>query len=646
MPNTIHSGSAGTLGRSLDWFIPIVLISIVFVIYGQVQGFQFVNYDDNLYVTANSHVKAGLSFSAVRWAFTTGHASNWHPITWLSHLLDVTLFGENAGWHHLVNVLFHAANACLVFLLLRWMTAQTWPSAFVAALFAVHPLHVESVAWVAERKDVLSTLFWLLAMIAYVRYTRRNSASAYVAALLFFSMGLMAKPMLVTLPAVLLLMDYWPLERLSGTRARRVIIEKLPFFVMAAASCVVTFWVQRSGHSVTAIDALPVGLRVENAVVSYGRYILMTVWPVRLAAFYPHPGPGLSIWSVIISGVFIVAVSIGVVAARRTRPYLLIGWLWYLGTLIPVIGLVQVGAQALADRYTYVPLIGLFIMAAWGVQGMGWLTRSRKGALLAGIPASGILVIFSVLAMIQTQYWRDSAALFGHALRVTSGNYLAHKNLGVALAEKKRYAQAADEYIKGIRAKGNDPDLYYDLANAFAEMGRPGDAVAQYRKAIAIKPDHTEAHYNLANALARQGQFDAALAEYGAVLKSDPAHLGALVNTGNTLAMLHRPAEAMPRYQEALQIDPGNEEALTNLGNVLVEQGKFDEAVPYYVRSVERNPRNIDAYGNMGFALMKLGRTDEAAKAFARVLNLDPGNARARDSLRAIDAARENASAK
>lgn len=628
---------------SITALIALFLVGVVFVIYGQVQGFQFVNYDDNLYVTSNLHVKAGLSFETIRWAFTTGHASNWHPVTWLSHLLDVTLFGETAGWHHLMSVFIHALNACLLYWLLQRMTSRVWPSAFVAALFAVHPLHVESVAWVAERKDVLSTLLWLFTSIAYVRFVQRNSASAYVAALLFFTVGLMAKPMLVTLPAVLLLMDYWPLNRMSNAKPTWLVIEKAPFVVIAAASCVITFLVQQSGHSITAIDMLPIGVRVENAIVSYGRYILMTAWPSGLAPFYPHPGAALPWWQVAVSGAVLVAVSIAAIATRRTRPYLLVGWLWYLGTLVPVIGLVQVGAQALADRYTYVPLIGLFIMVAWGAGDCDFARRTKSGPLFLAIPAVGILLALSVVAMIQTQYWRDSITLFEHALRVTSGNYLAHKNLGVALANQKRYEQAAAEYVKGIQVKSNDADLYYNLANALAELGRPKDALAQYRKAISVEPDHAEARYNLGNILARQGQFDDALAEYAAVLKKDPAHLGALVNMGNTLAMLRRPAEARPRYEEALKLDPGNEEALTNLGNVLVEQGKFEEAIPYYKRSAERNPRNVDAYGNMAYALMKLGRVDEASKAFSEVLRIDPGNARARDSLRAIAAAKGEA---
>ncbi len=639
---------------SWHWAVFFVLATLTLSIYVQVAGFEFVNYDDNLYVTDNDHVKSGLTFEGIQWAFTTGHASNWHPLTWISHMTDVSIFAENPSGHHVVNVLFHLANACLLFVLLRRTSGEMWPSAFVAVLFAVHPLHVESVAWIAERKDVLSTFFWIATMLFYSEYARRGALSHYFAALLFFAFGLMSKPMLVTLPAVLLLTDFWPLKRIDPERSflsqsARLVLEKAPFILLAAASCVITFVMQRSGHSIAAVDVLPIGLRFENAIVSYAKYVMMTIWPSHLAVFYPHPGPSLPTWHVILASIFLVACSLLVVAMRKTRPYLIVGWLWFLGTLVPVIGFVQVGAQALADRYTYVSMIGLLIMAAWTGRDIGRLgsnvspqeTSGSRRFYLA-IPAAAIILCMSIVAAVQVSHWRSSITLFEHALRVTSRNYLAHKNLGVAFAKQKKHDKAAAEYLNGIKAKANDPDLYYNLGNALDEMGRRDEAVIAYRKALQVDPEHAESHYNLANVLARQQKFDEALAEYGRLLSIDPAHLGGLVNLGNTLAMLRRPAEAMPRYQEALRLDPKNEEALTNLGNTLAEQNKFQEAIEYYKRSVSVNPKNADAYGNMGYSLLKLGRIDDAEQAFSQVLRLEPSNERANQSMKAIQSARKN----
>jgi Flp pilus assembly protein TadD len=646
-----------TRPRSVSVFgVCLFLIVITLAVYGQVLRFDFLNYDDNLYITGNPQVKAGLTLEGVRWAFTTGHASNWHPVTWLSHMLDSSVFGEKPAGPHLINLLLHALNACLLFLLLCRMTDDFWPSAFVAALFAIHPLHVESVAWLAERKDVLSTLFGLLTMIAYTVYVARRRAGLYLLTIVLYAIGLMAKPMLVTLPVVLLLIDFWPLRRFDAAKpflrqAVPFVAEKLPFLVLAAASSIITFLVQQGGHSVAPVDVLPMGLRIGNAIVSYVRYILMMFWPADLTVFYPHSGPALPLSSVAVSLSVLIGLSIPISVWWRSRPYLIVGWLWYLGTLVPVIGVVQVGAQALADRYTYVPLIGLFIIVAWGLRDFGfWILdfglasgqsltpRSRR--LILGIPAVAIVLMLSWLTAVQVGNWRDSVTLMEHALRVTSGNYLAHKNLGVALAARKQYEQAVGQYHEGIRIKPSDPDLYYNLANALDKMGKPEEAVANYQKALEINSGHAEAHYNFGNVLARQGKFEDALGQYQEVIKIDPAHQGGLVNLGNTLAMLHRPAEAMPYYLEALKLVPKNEEALTNLGNILTEQGKFDNAIKCYTRSIEINPRNKDAYGNMGFALMKLGRLDEAARAYSQVLRIDPANARARENLRIIESAR------
>jgi tetratricopeptide (TPR) repeat protein len=634
-------------GAGASWLIYPLLACVTFAVYCQVGGFDFVNYDDNLYVTDNAHVKAGLTMEGIRWAFTTGHASNWHPLTWLSFMTDVSLFGASAPAFHIENVIFHIVNSSLLLLLLRRMTGALWPSAFAAAIFALHPLHVESVAWIAERKDVISAFFWITTMLAYETYARRDSIVAFFAALILFGLGLMTKPMLVTLPAVLMLMDAWPLGRMKvgdGVLRRFIllVLEKTPFIIFAAASCVVTFLVQQRGDSIAAVDILPIGSRIANAITAYASYIVMTVRPINLAVFYPHPGTALPMWKIASSAIFLMALTVPIIMSRRSRPYLLIGWLWFLGTLIPVIGLVQAGAQSMADRYMYIPQIGLAIIAAWGGRDvwafMGKTLRKDRqpGLVFFAAPAFLILAIFAVITAVQISYWKDSVALFSHAINVTSGNYLAHKNLGVAYSKHKQYDQAIKQYLDGIKAKSNDPDLYYNLGNTMDDLGKLDEAEQQFRKALHVDPKHCEAHYNLANVLARRAKFDDALAEYDALLKINPKHLGGLINLGNTFAMLHRPANALPCYEAALKIDPGNQEALTNTGNALVELGKHEDAIRSYEKSVQYNPKNIGAYANMGFAYMKMGRMDDAAKAYSEVLKIDPSNAAAQQALRAL----------
>lgn len=635
-------------GRGVPWdlLVCVFLIAITLMVYWQARRFDFVNYDDNLYITDNAHTQAGLTWENVRWAFTTGHASNWHPLTWLSYMLDVELFGQNPAAHHLINVLFHMANAVLLFLVVRRMTGALWQSAFVAALFAVHPLHVESVAWIAERKDVLSTLFWLLAMAAYLSYVRRPGVVRYLAVMAALAVGLMVKPMLVTLPAVLLLLDCWPLDRFDlkhsdrSAFARRIAVlvaEKVPLVALATLSSAITMLAQRSGKAVAAWDVLPFSERAGNALVSYVRYIWMTVWPARLAAFYPHPGPNLPVWQVAGAVAVLTCLTVLAILTMRRRPYLIVGWLWYLGTLLPVIGIVQVGAQALADRYTYVPLIGIFIMVAWGVAALAAGLRAPRAAVAGAAVLA--LAALTVCAGIQTSHWRNSITLFEHALRVTSRNYLAHKNLGVALANAEEYAKAAPHYLKAIEYKPNDADLYYNLGNALDKLGKPKEAIERFRKALEVDPSHVETLYNLGNTLARQGRYAEAEAAYADALRINPDHLGVIVNMGNTLAMQERPVEAAKLYRKAIRLDPDEVDPYINLANALAAQEKFDEAVSNYEKAIHIEPRHVEAHCNLGHAFVQQGKLEEAAKQFSQVLRIDPGNARAREHLKNLEAA-------
>ena len=589
------------------------LILITLAVYWQTHGFDFVNYYDHLYVTENPHTQAGLTWDNLRWAFTTGHAANWHPLTWLSYMLDVQLFGVSAPAHHVVNVLWHVLNSVLLFLVLCRMTARwdatkaLWPSAFVAALFALHPLHVESVAWIAERKDVLSTFFWLLTMAAYAHYVQRPSVRRYLMVAAPFALGLMAKPMLVTLPAVLLLLDYWPLGRLDlagagprkvGSSFARLAFEKAPLLALTVLSSVATIAAQGSRGGVVPYDVIPLSVRVGNALVAYAQYILRTLWPVRLAVYYPHLRDAMPLWQPIVSALLLGGATALVLLRPRRLPYLAVGWFWYLGTLVPVIGIVQVGDQAFADRYTYVPLIGVFIMAAWGIAHLAAKWRLPRPVLAAG--AAATLAALCVGAWTQIGHWKDSRTLFEHALEVTSGNFMAHKALGVVLTDDAgEYEAAAQHLRKAIELDPGDAAGYFNLGNALHGMGKADEAIEQYRKAIQIDPHYVAAHYNLGNVFAEQKKLPEAAAAFEAVLK----------------------------------IQPGHAAANNNLGSALVLQGKLEEALSRYRKALDADPDYLDACCNLGYTLTKLGRPEEAVQAYSRALRVDPTCEKARKAL-------------
>ena len=538
--------------RSYLVVVPL-LVALVIIVFWQTLGDPFSSYDDDKYVTANPHVQAGLTKESIVWAFTSAHASNWHPLTWISHMLDCQVYGMNPMGHHLTNLLFHIANTLLLFLVLSRMTKSIWRSAFVAALFGIHPLRVESVAWVAERKDVLSTFFFMLTVLSYVWYVKRPNVGRYPLVLALFAFGLMAKPMLVTLPFILLLLDYWPLGRFQskGKKAMegswtgwKLIWEKAPLFALSAASSVATYLAQRLGGAVRELDQYPLGIRVANTLVAYISYIRKMIWPSDLAVFYPHPGKGLPEWQVVGTGLLLAGIFVLVIRAWRRRPYLAVGWLWYIGTLIPVIGLVQVGLQGMADRYSYVPLIGLFIMIAWGVPDL----MSRKGrapragylAVLAGLAVCAL----TVCAWIQVGYWRGDVALFSHAIEVTRDNAIAHNNLGRALKIQGKFDEAFYHYREALRIAPRYADAQYNFANALMRRGKIDEAIAHYYEAIKLNPKSAEAHNNLANTLASQGRTEEAFQECQEAIRLKPD----LAKAHNNLAIMHY---AKGRYAEA-----------------------------------------------------------------------------------------------
>jgi tetratricopeptide (TPR) repeat protein len=583
--------------------VSVALIAVNIAVYAPVVHHEFVTWDDPQYLLDNPHVSGGLTGSGIRWAWTSGYASNWHPLTWWSHMLDVQMYGMSAGPHHVTNLLLHIVNTLLLFGLLHAMTGRLGPSAFVAALFAAHPLHVESVAWVSERKDVLSTLFWMLTVWAYLRYLRRPRPGRYSLIAAVFVLGLMAKPMLVTLPFVLLLLDVWPLGRVTlawskpqRSRVVELVREKLPLIALAAASSLITFVVQRQGGAVAASEALPLGDRMANALVSYVRYIGKMLWPARLAAVYPFSRPIPESW-VVGSLLGFLAMSIVAIRAARRYPYVAVGWLWYVGTLVPVIGIVQVGSQAMADRYTYVPLVGLFIIVAWGAVDLSARWPHRRQVLPA---AAGLAIIAcTVFARVQVEYWRDSLALWGHTVDVTRDNFVAQNGLGDALASQGRVDEAIAHLSEAVRI---NPDFAPAQNNLGVELKRQrhlGEAIAHYSQALRTRPDFAEAHNNLANALDEEG----------------------------------RSNEAISHYTEALRIKPDYAEAHNGLGVALAKEERLGEAVEHFSAAMRIKPDSVDAYNNLGIALAMQGKREDAIHQFSEALRLSPGNPLARRSL-------------
>ena len=628
------------------WLMAALLVLVTIAIYWPVMRHDFVNYDDNLYVTANVHVQNGLTLENIKWACFNPVSRNWHPLTMWSHMVDCQLFGLKPWGHHLTSVLLHALNTALVFLLLRSMTGAFWRSALVAALFGLHPLHVESVAWVAERKDVLSTCFGLLSLIFYARYGRKRLAAEdrdvkargvpalrlldYLLALIFFALGLMSKPMLVTWPFVMLLLDYWPLERFKPASAWRLLTEKIPFFALAAAVSVVTFVVQKRGGAVIAAETLPLGARSGNALISYCRYLGKLFWPTDLAVFYPHPG----YWplaKVLLAGGLIVGISVLLFVQRRRYPFLLMGWLWFCGTLVPVIGLVQVGGQAMADRYTYIPSLGVLVLAVWGVYE---LTKSWHYRVVAlSVAGSTAVVLCLALTRQQLGYWKDSEALFRHALEVTENNYLAHLNLGSALDEKGQIDEAIREFQEAIRLKPDYALAHNNLGIALDRKGQIDEAISQFQEAIRLKPDYAEAHNNLGMALVKKGQIDEAIREFQEAIRLKPDYAEAHNNLGMALVRKGQIDEAIREFQEAIRLKPDYAEAHNNLGIALDKEGQIDEAIREFQEAIRLKPDYALAHSNLGIALVRKGQIDEAIREFQEAIRLKPDFAEAHNNL-------------
>jgi tetratricopeptide (TPR) repeat protein len=598
--------------HQLNLLISLLLILAIIVAYGQVRNFDFVDFDDGLYVAENSHVQEGLTLEGLVWAFTTYHSANWHPLTWLSHMLDCELYGLNPMGHHWTNLQLHMANTLLLFFILKLMTGAIWRSAFVAALFALHPLHVESVAWVSERKDVLSTFFGMLMIAAYYRYVKRSGLKNYLLVIILLSLGLMAKPMLVTFPFVLLLLDYWPLKRFQLINKNsqpdeapgfvrqpsfRLFLEKVPLFIPVVISSILTFSAQQGEGALVPLEALPIKIRFANALISYVSYVLKAIWPRNLAVYYPHPVGTLPVWQICGAALLIAVVAYGAISLLKRHPYVAVGMFWYFGTLIPVIGLVQVSDQAMADRYTYIPLTGLFIVVTWGVSEL--LAKWHYRKIFLGISAVVILSALTACTFFQASHWKNTIALFENAVKVTENNYRALNNLGTALVEKGKNDEAILHFAEALRINPKKTDARNNLANVLFIQGKYGEAISLYYQVLKTNSEHADAHYNLAYVLSTQGRLEEAVVHYKEALRINPENEKAHFNLGNIWINQGKIKEAMAHLAEAIRISPDYAEAYNKIGLILFQQGKYKKAGVFFSKAIQVNSNFAEAHKNL-----------------------------------------------
>jgi Flp pilus assembly protein TadD len=658
----------------------VVLVVVTAFCYRGVRSNDFVSLDDNDYVVQNRDVQQGVTAQSIEWAFTAFHSSNWHPLTWISHMIDWKLYGKNAGGHHVTNLCLHSANAVLLFLLLLYMTGFIGRSAMVAFLFALHPAHVESVAWISERKDVLSTFFWFAALLAYAWYVRNPSWKRYALIVCAFACGLMSKPMVVTLPFTLLLLDYWPLRRISFARESReqwlfsqwkLCLEKWPLFLMAVLSSVITFFAQRAGGTVATLQLLPLWERICNAAISCCRYVLIMVWPNPLTAYYYYESHNINVVAAVLSVLALVLVTAVCWHFRKERPYCLIGWLWFLGTLAPVIGIIQVGEQAMAERYTYVPLIGLFIAVVWLVGDA--VADSPKIRVATGLLAVAVIAACAVKTDAQVKVWKDSATLFSHVLEVDPRGELPNLSLGIAYMRQGRFADAQEYYDRAlnykpsgylalsysafclmIRCEPNEPrnlplaeqrleqalrldpdspDVLTNLALWSDLMGRPKDEETYSREAIAANPDFIAARLYLSDALQTQGKLDEAVQENRKVLAIEPDNCDAHNNLGILLSRQGLTDEALKEFRLSLASKPDQALPHSKIGRIFMQTHQFHEAAEEFTQALRFDPASANAHDDLGVALFQLGDDEKAVEQFSDAVRIDPANAGARRNL-------------
>jgi len=604
-------------GKYLVLAICLSLATATFIIYSQVRDHSFIYLDDMQYVKENAHISSGLNPAAITWALTSVYAYNWHPLTWMSHMLDISLFGMEPGMHHVTNVALHALNSMLLFIVLARMTGAVWRSAAVAALFAVHPLHVESVAWISERKDVLSTFFWLLTMLAYHAYVSRRTAWKYLVMTLFFILGLMAKPMLVTLPFVLLLVDFWPLRRkellpseedaspavlsrwqgMSGRGVLRLVLEKVPLLALAAISCGITIHAQSAGGSVVSLERVGILLRVQNALISYVAYLWKMIWPVNLAVFYPFQ-KDMSTAVAVMCLVILTALTVSVLVFARRRPYLMTGWLWYVGTMVPVIGIVAVGSQSMADRYTYVPLVGIFIMIAWGVPELldGW--RFRK--IFLTVSTASLLLILTALSWVQTGHWKNNRMLFEHALHATENNVMAHNNLGTSFYEEKNYEESLRQFQESLKIDPGNFDAYLGLGKVRLMEKNYDEAIGFYSEAQRINPQRVETYNDLGVAYTKKGSIHKGISYLEKAVSMDPSYAFARENLQKAKDLQMQFVQSIAELNSQLALQGDNKELHYALGDLYFRNGDHAAAINHLEKAVTMDP----AFSRASYALV------------------------------------------
>ena len=603
-------------------WICLSLAAVTLAVYGQALRCQFLTFDDQAYVTENRHVLPGLTFADIGWAFRSVTAGNWHPLTMLSHMLDCQLYGLHSWGHHLTNILLHAANTVLVFLVLARMTGAAWQSACVAALFAVHPAHVESVAWIAERKDVLCGFFCLLAIWAYLDAQASTSKYRYAWVTVLLALALMSKPMAVTLPFVLLLLDFWPLERARGLdwqSWRRLALEKWPLLLLSAIGCGITVWAQRHDQAVASDVELPFSGRFAHAMISYFNYVRVLVFPWHLAAYYPYQRNESLVWGAV-AGVALVLVTCLAVALARQRPYVVAGWLWFLGMLVPVIGLVQVGGQAWADRYVYLPSIGFFIIVVWGAA--EWAARHPVVKLL--IPLFGVALVAAT--SVELGYWKDTRALFGRAMAVTEKNYLAMTLAGSMDADRGKLDDAIRLYRQALACKSAYPEAHFFLGRALERKGQTNEALSEYNQALRLRPDFDVAHVMVGLLLTKEQKYDDAVAHYQAALKTNPESAAAQSDWGMALTKQGRWQESIVHYEEALRLDPTLAEAHNNLGIDYLQTGRLADGVRELHMTLKLNPGDTQTEFNLAQALNQQQQWDQAAELLKPLALAHPGD--------------------
>ncbi|MCX5849423.1 MAG: tetratricopeptide repeat protein [Deltaproteobacteria bacterium] len=582
----------------------IVLTIVTFAVFWQVNQYNFINIDDNLYVTQNSHIQSGITLDGFRWAFCTRYADLWNPLVWLSFMFDYQLFGLNAGGYHVTNLILHILSTLLLFWLFCRMTGAIWKSAFVATLFALHPLHVESVAWIAERKDVLSAFFWILTLCLYVYYTEKQAIRRYLLVLFFFTCALLSKPMVVTLPVIMILLDYWPLGRFESKKDNLILWqlkEKIPFFVLSAVFSIITIYAQHDPSG----KVFPLGSRIANSPVSFVTYLEKTFWPHDLAVFYPFSDQ-LPVWQVLGAILLILVVSATVIAAVKRLPYLLTGWFWYAITILPVIGIVQIGNHSMADRYTYLPLIGISIILAWGIPHLFPREDMRKNILFpAGI---AVLAILSVITWQQCSYWKNDTTLFGHALQVTKDNYLAHGSLGPALFKEGKTEEAIDHYNKAIRIMPDYVEPYNNRGAAYAQLGQYQQAIEDYNHAIRIRPDYIPPYNNRGAAYARLGQHQRAIEDYNHAIRLKPEGADAYHNRGLAYSQLGQYQLAINDLNKAISLNHYYLMAYLNRAAIYGKFNQYHNVIKDLNETIRLQPDNALFYYNRGFAYAKISQ--------------------------------------